>query len=118
MLLQGQGGAFHVTATVLHYQHLDYNSHDLNGDEDPIGADACENVEFSFTQFATIYFVEDLHEDETMENNRKMYSLLLVPCVHVKGARDIKKFRAIKHQYAQNYDLENTMAYDIAPHIG
>jgi len=55
--------------TILNNKQLSANFKDCHNKEVPVVEEAFENVEFALAQFSGVELIENLHPDESIENN-------------------------------------------------
>ena len=79
--------------SVLDAGKLNDNGEDDDNNEKRVIEEIREHVKFSFLQFPSIYFVEHLHQHESVEENAIMFSSLIVPFCDSDRGLDIEQLR-------------------------
>ncbi len=62
--------------SVLHHNALHDNSEDYDNDEKQVVKEALEDVVLFFSKLSTVDFIEDLHEDESMEDQSEVLNFI------------------------------------------
>lgn len=87
MLTLGQRNSSKRLTTELDARNLDHNGDDQDENEERVVKEVLEDVDLGLFQLSGIDFVEDLHQDESVEEDTVMSSILVVPVsgVHSNG---------------------------------
>jgi hypothetical protein len=107
-------------ASELHDEDLAEEYRDNDHDEEVVVKEIGEDVDFLLLELAGIEKVENLQKDENIEEDREMFSVLLVPVI--LGDSD-ETFHAedlvsLEEDDGQHEDLVEAVEDDSAPHLG
>ena len=79
MFVEGQRNCSEGLATELDAGDLDNEGDDENDKEERVVEEILEDIDLCFLEFSGVDLVEDLHQDETVEEDAIVLSVFIVP---------------------------------------
>ena len=92
MRFPAQRCQFEGLTTKLYQNDLHYYRKDNNKEEHVIVEEVLEYIQFRTFQFSAVDFIEDLHEDKSVEEYGKVLAVVQIPCDLPKSVGDHKNY--------------------------
>jgi len=92
MRFPAQRCQFEGLTTKLYQNDLHYYRKDNNKEEHVIVEEVLKDIQFRTLQFSTVDFIEDLHEDKSVEEYAKVLTVVKIPLFLPKSVGDRKNY--------------------------
>ena len=116
MLASTQWGGLDGSATDFNEGNLDDDCDEFNEDEHGVVAEIFKDIDLVSLELSGIDFIEDLHEDESVEDNSVMYGVFGGPMLVLNTRGDIQDLGAEEKKNDQHNNLIDGLTKDISPH--